>query len=272
MIRSRALYGIAIAAALTICTNWAAATPQPAPEGGPLKAFQAYDATSETRIGDGLWASILAAAIDPDQPKRHIRLNYTKLGPGAHEALLSYLGTLQKLPVSSLNRDEQLAYWLNFYNAANLSFVTSEFARLIRKRRFQNRSTSAWSSTGTIRLRVKKFYLGDKSPWADRRFTVEGEHLSLNDIEHRILYPIWKDSLVTYGLNCPARGCPPLSDIPYTGERVRAQLAEAAKWFADNQDAEFNWRLNGKAPRKGGPVLQTGREIFSPTSQGGQGQ
>lgn len=267
MIRPTAIYGMAIAATLAVWVNSAAATPQPTPEGGPLEAFQAHDPTSAQRVDHRLWASILEAAIDPGQPKREIRLDYAKLGPGVQEALLAYLGRLQAVPVALLHRDEQLAYWLNFYNAASLSFVAAEFARLARKRRFQNRSTSAKGSTGAIRLRVKTFYLGDASPWTKKRFTIAGERLSLNDVEHRILGPIWTDVPVTYGLSCPARGCPPLSAVPYTGEQAAAQLAEAETWSTDNQDGEFNWRLNGKAPRKGGPVPQSGRDIFRPTDQ-----
>lgn len=267
MRRSAVLFGIAIAVALMGPMNRSFGTPQPAPQGGPIQVFQAHDATSEQRIDHRLWASILQAAIDKNQPKHDMRIDYGKLGPGADQALLSYLGTLQKVPVSALNRNEQLAYWLNFYNAANLSFVTGEFARLIQKRRFQNRSTSAKGSTGTIRLRVKSFYLGDKSPWAEKRFTVEGERLSLNDIEHRILTPLWNDPLVTYGLSCPARGCPPMPDMPYTGETVAAQLAEVAAWLSGDQGAKFNWRLNGKAPRPGGSTAQSGRDVFRPTDQ-----
>ena len=40
--------------------------------------------------------------------------------------------------------------------------------------------------------------------------TVEGEQLSLDDIEHRILRPIWRDPRVHYALNCAAVGCPNL--------------------------------------------------------------
>lgn len=243
------------------------ATPQPAPDGGPIEAFRAHDAANTQRIDHRLWESILAAAIDPDQPKRNMALDYGTLGPGAHEALLSYVNWLEDMPVSSLNRDEQLAYWLNFYNAASLSFVTGEFARLVRKRRFQSRSTSAKGSTGAIRLRVKSFYMGKKSPWAEKRFTVEGERLSLNDIEHRILYPLWDNPQVTYGLSCPARSCPPLPATAFTGEQVAAQLARAAAWGSANKDPKFDWRLNGQVPHPGGPAPKSGRDIFRPTDQ-----
>lgn len=223
--QSAVLVGVVLAVALSAAANRSFATPQPAPEGGPIEAFRAHNENSAQRVDHRLWASILEAAINPNQPKHDMRIDYGKLGPGAHQALLSYLDTLQKVPVSALNRNEQLAYWLNFYNAAGLSFVTGEFARLIQKKRFQNRSTSAKGSTGKIRLRVKSFYLGDKNPWAEKRFTVDGERLSLNDIEHRILVPLWNDPTVTIGLSCPARGCPPLPDRPYTAETVAAQLA-----------------------------------------------
>jgi len=39
---------------------------------------------------------------------------------------------------------------------------------------------------------------------AAKLLTVEEEKLSLDDVEHRILRPIWKDNRIHYGLTGPA--------------------------------------------------------------------
>jgi len=46
--------------------------------------------------------------------------------------------------------------------------------------------------------------------------TIEGEELSLNDIEHRILRPIWQDPRIHYALNCASMGCPNLWSLAFT--------------------------------------------------------
>jgi hypothetical protein len=63
---------------------------------------------------------------------------------------------------------------------------------------------------------------------------VEGEEISLDDIEHRILRPIWKDPLVHYGLCCASVGCPQLRVRAYGGERIPRQLRQAARAFVNH--------------------------------------
>jgi len=38
--------------------------------------------------------------------------------------------------------------------------------------------------------------------------TIQGQKVSLDDIEHRILRPLWKDNRVHYAVNCASMGCP----------------------------------------------------------------
>lgn len=38
-------------------------------------------------------------------------------------------------------------------------------------------------------------------PWGRKLVTIDGEDVSLDDIEHRILRPIWKDSRIHYAVN-----------------------------------------------------------------------
>jgi hypothetical protein len=60
--------------------------------------------------------------------------------------------------------------------------------------------------------------------------TVEGERLTLNDIEHRILLPIWNDCRIHYALNCASLGCPNLQPGAFAAgdtDRVMEQAARA---------------------------------------------
>jgi hypothetical protein len=57
---------------------------------------------------------------------------------------------------------------------------------------------------------------------------VEGSPISLYDIEHRILRPIWRDPRIHYALSCGAVSCPNLQPEPFYADQVERQLNEAA--------------------------------------------
>ncbi len=47
--------------------------------------------------------------------------------------------------------------------------------------------------------------------WGKALMAVEGEPVSLDDIEHRILRPICANPRIHYGVNCASLGCAPTS-------------------------------------------------------------
>ena len=49
----------------------------------------------------------------------------------------------------------------------------------------------------------------------------------MNDIEHRILRPIWRDHRLHFALNCASIGCPNLSKTAYTSSNAQALLQKA---------------------------------------------
>ena len=87
------------------------------------------------------------------------------------------------------------------------------------------------ASIGDINISPGLFVRG---PWGAKILTVEGEKLSLDDIEHRILRPIWKDNRVHYALNCASLGCPNLQPTAYTSENSEALLDNGARDFINH--------------------------------------
>jgi hypothetical protein len=65
-------------------------------------------------------------------------------------------------------------------------------------------------------------------PWNQQVITVAGIELSLNDIEHRILRPIWRDPRIHFAVNCASLGCPNLAADAYTVENIEALLEQGA--------------------------------------------
>ncbi len=226
----RIILGAAVVAAgLGASTAWA--TMQPAPAEPPLTRFAAHDAGSSQTYGYVLWRRILDTVLMPDGG-----VDYGALGITGREALDSVVVELTGTPVSTLGRDEQLAFWLNLYNAAQLRLMIGQFMTLgASQRDFAGRNPYAEQ-----KFNVKRVYGGKENPWTARNLTVEGTSLSLNDIEHRILHAQWPDDPVAYGLSCPLRGCPPLRAEPFLGALVHRQLRDAAACFiADDRNVSI---------------------------------
>ena len=100
--------------------------------------------------------------------------------PRAAPTLGAYLAPLAAVPVSTLNRPEQMAFWINLYNALTVEVVLDHYP------------------VGSIRDIDISPGLFSNGPWQAELVTVEGEPLSLDDIEHRILRPIWRDPRIHY--------------------------------------------------------------------------
>jgi uncharacterized protein DUF547 len=67
--------------------------------------------------------------------------------------------------------------------------------------------------------------------WTVPRHRVGAFELTLDDIEHRILRPFFKDPRIHFAVNCASRSCAPLPPWAYDGDRIDAQLEERARAF-----------------------------------------
>ncbi len=71
-------------------------------------------------------------------------------------------------------------------------------------------------------------------PWDKKLVEIEGESVSINDIEHRILRPIWRDPRIHYAVNCASIGCPNLQPPAFTAANTDALLAAAAQAYVNH--------------------------------------
>jgi hypothetical protein len=142
-------------------------------------------------------------------------LKYASVTAADKQALKSYIATLTALPISQYNRNQQRAYWINLYNALTVDVVLDHYP------------------VKSI-MDIKLSGLFTRGPWKKELISVEQQPLSLNDIEHRILRPIWKDPRTHYAVNCASLGCPNLSTQAYTAENMEQQLEQAATAFINH--------------------------------------
>jgi hypothetical protein len=120
------------------------------------------------------------------------------------------------VPVRSLRRDEQLAYWINLYNALTVKVILDHYpVKSIRS------------------IDISPGFFSD-GPWGKPLVRVEGKEMTLNDMEHRVLRPIWKDPRIHYAVNCASLGCPNLQPRAFTAENAEELLALAAREYVNH--------------------------------------
>jgi uncharacterized protein DUF547 len=76
--------------------------------------------------------------------------------------------------------------------------------------------------------------------WTQTKRRVGGFDLTLDDIEHGILRPFFRDPRVHFALNCASRSCAPLPMWAYDGDRIDMQLEDrAASFVSDPKNVDF---------------------------------
>jgi hypothetical protein len=111
---------------------------------------------------------------------------------------------------------EQLVFWINLYNALTVKVILEHYPV---------------ESIRNIDISPGFFSNG---PWGKKFIKIENVKISLNDIEHRILRPIWKDPRIHYAVNCASIGCPNLQKFAFTAENVENLLTKAAKEYINH--------------------------------------
>ena len=71
-------------------------------------------------------------------------------------------------------------------------------------------------------------------PWKKELISIEDIKLSLDNIEHNILRPIWKDNRVHYAVNCASIGCPNLQNSAFTSVNTENLLNQGAKDYINH--------------------------------------
>lgn len=201
--------------AFVFCTGFGSGERLFAPSADLWERWQAHDPQNKSEIDHRIWDGFLKRYVVPG--KAGITLvRYRHVSGEDRKRLAGYIASLSALAISTYGRDEQLAYWINLYNALTVKVVLDHYpVKSIRD------------------IDISPGFFAD-GPWGKKLVSVEGEKLSLNDIEHRILRPIWQDNRVHYAVNCGSIGCPNLQNSAYTADSVDAMLEAGAKAYINS--------------------------------------
>lgn len=178
--------------------------------------WQGHNAASGRRVDHTRWGLFLDRYLDTSHSSGIYRMRYAAVSKQDKALLGEYLTDLATVKVTQLNRPEQLAFWVNLYNALTVQVVLDHFP------------------VASIRAIDISPGLFRRGPWDAKLIRIEGRHLSLNDIEHRILRPIWQDARLHYILNCASLGCPNLPMRPVSAGNSEQLLEQSARHFINH--------------------------------------
>lgn len=121
--------------------------------------------------------------------------------------------------------DDQLAYYLNAYNAVMLRL---------------------WLDNG-----ARTADPGDKVQWLTwftvNQWKIDQRNMSLDYLEQRLIRPTFEESRIHAALVCGAVDCPPLRSEPYVGDRLDDQLDDQmVAWLSDPADDGLRIDDSGK--------------------------
>ena len=126
--------------------------------------------------------------------------------------LNAYIKTLQSNhPESSWSKNEQLAFWINAYNAFTIKLIVDNYP------------------VGSI----TDLHKGD--PWNNwKGVKIGSKTYTLNNIENDIIRPQFKDARIHFAVNCAAKSCPRLLNRAFFASTLNTQLDKQTKSFINS--------------------------------------
>lgn len=132
--------------------------------------------------------------------------------------LNSYLTLLKNNHPNKKNwsNDEQLAYWINAYNAFTVKLIIDYYPVKSIK--------DIKNGIGFV-----------NSVWDIKFIKIEGQEYDLNNIEHSIIRKQFKEPRIHFAVNCASYSCPSLRSEAFVANRLEAQLDEQTRAFFNDE-------------------------------------
>jgi hypothetical protein len=129
----------------------------------------------------------------------------------------SYLDYLAKTDPEQMEEKDRFAFYINVYNAYTIKLILTNF------------------ENGKPLASIKDIGSFFSKPWSIKFVNVGGKMYTLDNIEHDILRPTFKDARIHFAVNCASKSCPPLISVPYSGTNLDQQLDASTIAFINNE-------------------------------------
>ena len=160
-----------------------------------------------------LWNELLKANVKPDG-----RVDY-KGFIREKPKLESYLKLLSENAPdrSKWSKNEQLAYWINVYNAFTVKLIVDFYPT---------------KSIRDLGPRIKIPLI--KDVWHYKFFKIAGVDMSLDEVEHSILRKEFEEPRIHFAINCASVSCPPLLNEAFVASTLENQLIRVTTTFVND--------------------------------------
>lgn len=164
-----------------------------------------------TRVSHAIWDTLL---------HRHVKesgfVDYKGMQRDSN-MLNSYLSILSNAnpDAKTWSREEKMAFWINAYNAFTVKLIVAHYP------------------VESIKD-IKRGIPFVNTVWDIKFIRIGGKKMDLNNIEHGILRPDFKDARVHAAINCASYSCPQLRNEAFVAERLDAQLEDAMRKFIND--------------------------------------
>lgn len=135
---------------------------------------------------------------------------------------LDSLASVSKTQYDSFTKDQQLAFWINAYNAFTVKAILDHYP-IQRKATYLKGLAYPESSIRQI-----------PGVWDKLTWNAAGQKIVLQDIENKILRQELKEPRIHFAINCASLGCPALRSEAYRAGSIEKQLDQAASEFINN--------------------------------------
>ena len=178
------------------------------------KRWSAYSESGQVKIDYSSWQLILDDYLISDTDSGVHLFDYGGLLDDDRQVLDDAVNHLTTIDPLTLNQHEQKAFWINLYNILTVQLILNNYP------------VASITNLGSNPVEF--------GPWNEVATQINGIDLSLNDIEHRIIRPLYNDYRIHFAVNCASIGCPNLHPQAFTAEQLNEQLDAAASDYLNH--------------------------------------
>ena len=165
------------------------------------RTFQPTDPIPPDRVSHQAWDRIVLAHVHNGQ------VDYPAIQ--ADGRLNGYLSELNRIdPTRLTRRQDQLAFWINAYNAFAVQGILDHYSPM-----------TLW---------------GRYSYFIGREYRVGGATINLYDLEREVLIDQFHEPLIHFAIVCASTSCPKLQPWAYEPEQLGRQLVQVAQAFIND--------------------------------------
>lgn len=177
--------------------------------------WQVNNPLSTKTISHAEWQKFLDCCVITNKEGINL-VNYPQLTTEQHALLNNYISQMAQVDIRKYNRNEQLAFWLNLYNALTVQTVAEYYP-----------------ITNILEINTSPglFSVG---PWGASLININNTRLTLDEIHNRIIRPIWNDPRTHYAISNGTIGGANLHKKAFEGKTINSQLNEVARSYINS--------------------------------------